>query len=717
MTVRNIKKNLAGAEDLLHGIGVETQSRGGALYDMHKLDTYVPTYDVTEMQRSSLTFMRLYGTDTAYTDYRRNPTGTVGIPSELGGVWEPIRSSELPVCGSFIYGAYVFSSDCIVGYNDSFMQWQGDTPKEVAAGATPATSGGIGAGAWVDRSDYLLRQDLASNTGSGLVGTMYGPPLSTVIGFLLTTGSVVKASAFSGLSTDTAIFTAMLTAAEDINGYHSKTLVNDLGRPLSISQRYEIRSHNNPETLTDGSTSHVELYGDFELSNGGGFDFYKCRNPKVYVNIYEGGGNSLTDLAVRFEGTCLGVYLDITGTQYAGRLFGTLGTYNSITAQGISQCLGGRIIAHGGGGAFNIKNTTGFGQLDYVWESLVVGGSIIEASYDVTIVGFENIITNTTGNGKLGIYSSGCKFGMLATGAWGTPQVEIWDSTVQIDKHLCVAGNYPTNTINTYAMDIFGDSCVVDIAISEVVKAGSGYKVGHSGTLRIGICRCAFLQNLVEYSNDPSYGGINTGTGGWFEVSNLRAFRCNPVTALSTMPLINVESDITIGVLKIAQSNIIDFNYNRTSNYSYTVRINTSSTSFLVYIDNTVETHAGPQNPFKLYNVNTLRSFKGNVFKGEINYNSVTSTGNGHVVDADTALPGNTTGMDYTYTGEKPVTVRHTITIASSSFSVLVNSQYVYQNNVAGSYFVEFKLRKGDIYRYTYTGTTITGTNLKLVTE
>ena len=164
MTVRNIKKNLAGAEDLLHGIGVETQSRGGAFYDMHKLDTYVPTYDVTEMQRSSLTFMRLYGTDTAYTDYRRNPTGTIGIPSDLGGVWEPIRSSELPVCGSFIYGAYVFSSDCIVGYNDSFMQWQGDTPKEVAAGATPATSGGIGAGAWVDRTDVVLRSELTANS-------------------------------------------------------------------------------------------------------------------------------------------------------------------------------------------------------------------------------------------------------------------------------------------------------------------------------------------------------------------------------------------------------------------------------------------------------------------------------------------------------------------------------------------------------------------------
>lgn len=141
MTVRNIKKNLAGAEDLLHGIGVETQARGGSLYDMHKLDTYVPTYDVEEMKRSSLTFMRLYGTDTAYTDYRRNPTGTVGIPSDLGGVWEPIRSSELPVCGNFIHGAYVFSSDCVVGYNDSFMQWQGAIPKVVAAGTNPLVGG------------------------------------------------------------------------------------------------------------------------------------------------------------------------------------------------------------------------------------------------------------------------------------------------------------------------------------------------------------------------------------------------------------------------------------------------------------------------------------------------------------------------------------------------------------------------------------------------
>lgn len=163
MTVRNIKKNLAGAEDLLHGIGLEYQVRGGAVYDMHKLDTYVPTYDIAEMQKSSLTFMRLYGDDTHYTDYRRNPAGTVGIPSDLGGVWEPIKTSELQVVGNSLYGAYVYDVDQVMCHNSARYSWSGSFPKVVSAGSTPVTSGGIGAGAWVDRTDVTLRSELNSS--------------------------------------------------------------------------------------------------------------------------------------------------------------------------------------------------------------------------------------------------------------------------------------------------------------------------------------------------------------------------------------------------------------------------------------------------------------------------------------------------------------------------------------------------------------------------
>lgn len=52
--------------------------------------------------------------------------------------------------------------------------WAGTFPKVVAAGATPTTSGGIGAGAWVDRTDVTLRSELASSEGAGLVGTTNG---------------------------------------------------------------------------------------------------------------------------------------------------------------------------------------------------------------------------------------------------------------------------------------------------------------------------------------------------------------------------------------------------------------------------------------------------------------------------------------------------------------------------------------------------------------
>lgn len=172
-TQRVVRKQLAGAEDLLQGVGTVTQTRGTGTYPIHKLDIPIPTYDIAEMQASSAEFMRLYGSDTAYTDYRRNPEGTIGIPSNLGGVWEPMRSSEYLVCGNFATGAYVFSSDCVVALDQQSYNWQGSVPKVVAAGATPATSGGIGVGAWVDRTGVALGAELVGYqpAGTGAVAT------------------------------------------------------------------------------------------------------------------------------------------------------------------------------------------------------------------------------------------------------------------------------------------------------------------------------------------------------------------------------------------------------------------------------------------------------------------------------------------------------------------------------------------------------------------
>ena len=45
---------------------------------------------------------------------------------------------------------------CLLNITDNhYYQWNGTLPKVVPTGSTPATSGGIGAGAWVDSNDYL----------------------------------------------------------------------------------------------------------------------------------------------------------------------------------------------------------------------------------------------------------------------------------------------------------------------------------------------------------------------------------------------------------------------------------------------------------------------------------------------------------------------------------------------------------------------------------
>lgn len=68
----------------------------------------------------------------------------------------------LNMVGSFLLGGTVTTTNDVVFYetDGKYYGWAGAFPKVVAAGATPAASGGIGAGAWVDRTDVTLRAEL-----------------------------------------------------------------------------------------------------------------------------------------------------------------------------------------------------------------------------------------------------------------------------------------------------------------------------------------------------------------------------------------------------------------------------------------------------------------------------------------------------------------------------------------------------------------------------
>ena len=62
--------------------------------------------------------------------------------------------------GTFSAGYTLTNMRQTLEYSGHEYSWAGTFPKVVAAGATPATSGGIGAGAWVDRTESTLRGEL-----------------------------------------------------------------------------------------------------------------------------------------------------------------------------------------------------------------------------------------------------------------------------------------------------------------------------------------------------------------------------------------------------------------------------------------------------------------------------------------------------------------------------------------------------------------------------
>lgn len=86
---------------------------------------------------------------------------------------------------------------CLLNLADNkYYQWFGSLPKVVAAGATPATSGGIGAGGWVDRNSDTLRTDLAAVTGADLIPTLQSVYCATGLD---TTGSTNESSSIAAL--------------------------------------------------------------------------------------------------------------------------------------------------------------------------------------------------------------------------------------------------------------------------------------------------------------------------------------------------------------------------------------------------------------------------------------------------------------------------------------------------------------------------------------
>lgn len=174
MTVRNIKKSLAGVEDIATGIGTLQQERGR----VHRVNVFPSSYSYIDMQQyEGGDFFRLYGSDVSYTDYRRNPTGTVGIPAGVGGVWEPLTGNDKIIGGNTVDGAYLVDATYLVWHaaSSSNYAWSGSFPCTVVPGTDPTLPGS----GYAQHMDAVLRSQLASAAGAQLVS--YKSPIANAI--------------------------------------------------------------------------------------------------------------------------------------------------------------------------------------------------------------------------------------------------------------------------------------------------------------------------------------------------------------------------------------------------------------------------------------------------------------------------------------------------------------------------------------------------------
>ena len=133
---------------------------------MYETGNPVPSSALEDMADNAQVFDRLV-TQTSGT-----------VTDRLGNIRRPFQQIVTdmgfnPVSGSFQAGATITEyNQCLIDEaTGTFYSWNGALPKVVSAGSTPATAGGIGALSWVDRTDLLLRSELASKSGVSLVST------------------------------------------------------------------------------------------------------------------------------------------------------------------------------------------------------------------------------------------------------------------------------------------------------------------------------------------------------------------------------------------------------------------------------------------------------------------------------------------------------------------------------------------------------------------
>lgn len=203
-----------------------------------------------------------------------------------------------------------------------YYRWDGTLPKNVPAGSTPETSGGIGVGAWVLVGDASLRSALASEAGASMV-SRNGSPLGRIIraslfeyltesdqrALLTTPGAVVAA--------DYALKAAIAAGVMVLDIPRNLGII-ELGRdPATLPLGFSLIGWGcrRPYTVSDDS-SFLNCGVVIRVASGASFPFYSTGRHVFRDIVFDGRDTTTylfysTDRRTEFNGTRLegcGIY-------------------------------------------------------------------------------------------------------------------------------------------------------------------------------------------------------------------------------------------------------------------------------------------------------------------------------------------------------------------------------------------------------------------------
>lgn len=389
----------------------------------------------------------------------------------------------LNMVGSFLLGASVTTTDDVVFYetDGKYYGWGGTLPKVVPAGSTPATSGGVGALLWVDRTDLMLRSDLESG----------GSSIDEI-------SNIVDVSEFSSLKQIAAASGFNLVTGSFEKGA-TTTNPNDVVRYRSNNKYYR-RNDGASVTVTAGSAPDANwTVMDLEAAN-----------PVSVLNLPV-AGSPVSGAQYNVNGQI--VAADDTGYGFKLNAVSLIMTHLSLIAASHT-----REYARWSDQAVysdNFTNLTGWtGSSGTV---LQVSGNKVYSNRQTTLAGMSHAIScGTTGLFRVctqiavidlgGSYSGGTFVGINSGTAGSAPAAGLTDSfgvyfsynavRIMTDGVLTAVDNATTPKAGIYNVTIVGDA-----TYTSIVARHTDGSIGYEYSIRLGRTAKA-CNNVVIFNSD-----------------------------------------------------------------------------------------------------------------------------------------------------------------------------------------------------------------------